>query len=303
MNSIYASEQFLQAVWPDFIAHFQNAVSAASYKADVSEFMRFCQTDFLELDEGKAEAYFEYLSEKVETGKIQPGTMAKKIRELHSLAEYICNNRKKYEVPALFRDYFFTYLNRIAKTEKYAKTIPVSHIDRILSEAQRDIQAYCILVLLYRAGLSSTEIAELKLSDIAVYDNGVYAAISGRREPCFIPEDVFHILRKFIADRKEHEYLFYNSRGNKLNTMYISRLMKKYTGLAGVPDYSAQALRNTCAATMFAYEADCGQVAGQMGITQIQIRRYKNMFYRDNLVCTANKLVKIKVEPPGYFTD
>lgn len=140
--------------------------------------------------------------------------------------------------------------------------------------------------------------AGLKLYDIAAYDNGVYAELASRKEPCFIPEDVFVILGQYIAQRQEHDHLFYNSRGNKLNTMYISRLMKKYTELAGVPNYSAEALRNTCAVTMFAYEASPEQAARQMGVTQIQIKRYKNLSYRDNLVRAANELVKVRVEPP-----
>ena len=125
----------------------------------------------------------------------------------------------------------------------------------IFTKAQDDLQAYCIFALLQRVGLSSTEIVALKLGDIVAYDNGVYAELPSRKEPCFIPEDVFVILGKYIASRQDHEYLFYNSRGNKLNTMYISRLMKKYTDLANVPNYSAEALRNTCAVTMFAYES------------------------------------------------
>ena len=64
--------------------------------------------------------------------------------------------------------------------------------------------------------------------------------------------------------------------------MYISRMMKKYTTLAGIPSYSAESLRNSCAYTMFAYDAKPEQVAREMGVTESQIRRYKNMNYMDN---------------------
>ena len=50
MNNIHASDQFLQVIWPDFTAHFRNEVSIASYEVDVAEFMRFCESDFLQLD-------------------------------------------------------------------------------------------------------------------------------------------------------------------------------------------------------------------------------------------------------------
>ena len=66
--------------------------------------------------------------------------------------------------------------------------------------------------------------------------------------------------------------------------MYISRLMKKYTLQAGIPSYSAENIRNTCAVTMFAYGATPKQLARQMGVTKIQIRRYQNLSYRENLL-------------------
>jgi len=75
-------------------------------------------------------------------------------------------------------------------------------------------------------------------------------------------------------------------------------MMKKYTAKAGVPSYSAEALRNVCAVAMFAYGASPEQVASQMGITQMQIKRYKNISYREDLARKANHLVKIKVESP-----
>ena len=80
--------------------------------------------------------------------------------------------------------------------------------------------------------------------------------------------------------------------------MYISRLNKKYTKLAGVPSYSAEALRNSCAFTMFSYNANAKQVAKQMGVTPTMIRRYQNVTYKENLLKNVNQLVKLKVELP-----
>lgn len=81
--------------------------------------------------------------------------------------------------------------------------------------------------------------------------------------------------------------------------MYISRLMKKYTLMAGIPCYSAQELKNSCAFTLFAYGAGPQETAKQLGITVTQIRRYSGRSYRENMMRKANELVKLKVEPPG----
>ena len=269
MNSLYASDQLKQVIWPDFISHFRSEVSISSYRTDITEFMNYFQRDFTALNDAMAQEYYVWLEKKVKQGNIQPITMAKKYRELHSFADYIVKNRDNYDIPDNFQDYFFPYLKGVAKIEKLARSIPIEDIDKLFAAAQNDLMAYCILVLIYRVGLSSTEVTGLKLSDFAAYDNGVVVTIAGRDTDCFVPEDVYAILEKYIAVRDEHEYLFYNKRRNKLNTMYISRLMKTYTQLAEIDNYSAEALRNSCAVTMFAYSAKPEQVAAQMGVTQI----------------------------------
>lgn len=299
MDSPYASHLFAHKIWPDFAAHFQNSSSSASYQADVKEFMRMYQTDFLQVDSAMVGDYYRQMEEKIKNNSLKPSTMAKKFRELHSLAEFIEGQQEHYQIPDTFQDYFYPYLKAVAKVAQYAKSIPIEEIDRLFQAAKDNPMAYCIFALLHRVGLSSTEITGLKLENFIAYDNGVFASVPGRKNPCFIPEDVYAILEAYLAKRREHEYLFSNSRGNRLNTMYISRLMKRYTELAGVPNYSAEALRNSCAFTLFSYRATPEQVARQMGVTQIQIKRYKNMSYRDSLLQEANHLVKVKVEPPG----
>ena len=83
-----------------------------------------------------------------------------------------------------------------------------------------------------------------------------------------------------------------------MNLMYISRMLKKYEMQAGIPCYSAQSIRNTCGVTLFAYGANEEETAGQLGVTVKQIHRYKNLTYRENLLKSANKLVRIAVIPP-----
>ena len=85
-------------------------------------------------------------------------------------------------------------------------------------------------------------------------------------------------LKEYMDQRLVCDTLFYNRSGRPLNTMYISRMMKKYCSLAGIRNYSAQAVRNSCAFNMFAYGASDGQTARQMGRTEQQIRRYRGLF-------------------------
>lgn len=305
MNSLYASRLVSQVIWPDFTAHFKSHTTEASYRTDISEIMEYFHKDFLEIEKYEIQEYFYFLKHKVEQKEIRPATMSKKFRELHSFAEYVCEKREKYKVKEEYQNEYSPYLRQLSKQEKYARTVPVVHLDELLKAAESNIMEYCILTFLFRVGLSSTEVMQLKMSDLAWYDNGVYISVYGRKKMCYVPEDVCQILERHIEERERNEksssqtYLFCNKRGNPLNPMYISRMMRRYEEKAGIPHYSAQSVRNCCAVTLFAYGASEDQVADRMGTTKIQIKRYKNLAYQDQLQQQAERLVKLRVEPPS----
>ncbi len=303
MKSIYASQVIKQAIWGDFIAHFRSETTQASYQTDIEEIMNYFHKDFLCINSGEIQEYFTYIEHKVKRREMKPGTMAKKFRELHSFAEYICENRKKYKIDETFQDGYYPYLKLVAKQEKFVRTIPIEHVDRLLQEAEENRMEYCILVLLYRVGLSSTEIVDLKLEHFAEYDNGVFVYSEKRKQACYVPEDAVLVLKEYLDAREDYVPLFYNKRGNPLNTMYISRMMKKYTTRANLPTYSAENLRNACGMTLFAYGAESRQVAAQLGISQVQIQRYHNVRYKDDLQKSGNSLVKLRVALPNSSAE
>lgn len=296
-NFPFADEQ-MQEIWLDFIAHFKNHITAESYQSDLREFVTFVKKDFLKVNAGDVRKYYEFQKKKTEQKKLQPSTLAKKVREINSFSEYLLENQERLGIPDTYENYFTPYMKVIKKVSNYANSIPTEHIDKLLKAAEKNMMDYCILTFLYRIGLSSTEIGELKPGSIGAYDNGVYLTVPGRQDACFMPEDVYRILLRYLALREDNEFLFFNSRGNKLNPMYISRLMKKYTTSAGVPAYSAEALRNSCIYTMFAYHAGPEQIAKEMGVTDSQIRRYNNINYIDTSSREIRNMVKIRVDEP-----
>ncbi len=137
----------------------------------------------------------------------------------------------------------------------------------------------------------------MKPENICLYNNGAYAFMSKRDKANFIPEDVYKILELYMSEREPNEYLLYNKYGNQLNTMYISRMLKKYTAKAGIHNYSAQQLRNSCIYTMFAYGADTTGVAEEMGITLDNLKRYKRD-YIDETSRSIRSMVKLKADLP-----
>lgn len=298
MEILHPDKNISKRIWTDFTAHFKSNTTMGSYRSDLSEACDYLNKSFNQINSLDVKDLFAWFSNKVEQGNIKPATMAKKFREYHSLAQYICENKEKYNVPEGYEDFFYPYLTKVAKQEKFAKAIPIEEIDQLFRAAQVDIMVYLIFLLLYRVGLSSTEIVEIKMTDIEQYADGVYIWIRNRKEACYLPEDVVAAMSGYLSQREEQEYLLYNRSKRQLNTMYISRMMKKYTTMAGIPSYSAETLRNSCGFTMYAYGAKDKQVARQLGITQMQIKRYDDIRYKNNIQRQAQNLVKLKVEPP-----
>ena len=281
-------------IWNLFRNRFKSSVTEASYWSDIMEFCRFTGKPFETAGKEDVERYYRIMEKRIGEGKISPLTVTKKFRELHSFAGFLedegCTGRK---------DYFYPYLKHMKKEDRLARSIPVEHMDALLSAASENLMCYTILSLMYRAGLSSTEITELNgPEDFAFQGKDVCVFLPEREEPCYIPEDVWEIVKEYMNQRENYPSFFYNRSGRRLNTMYISRMMKRYCSKAGIPSYSAEAVRNSCAFNLFAYGASPSQTAAQMGRTLQQIRRYRGAGYRDNLRKQANALVKVRIEKP-----
>lgn len=284
-------------MWELFRNRFKSGTTEASYWSDIQEFCRLTGKPFTETDRRDVKVYYDQMTERVRSGRISPITRTKKFRELHSFASFLMEQGEY--MPGSEFDFFYPYLKNMKKETLRAGSVPVEDMDALLQAASDDLMAYTILTLMYRAGLTSTEIIDLKSeNDFAEYEGGALAVLKTRKDPCYIPEDAWKILKKYAAGREVRGTLFYNRSGRPLNTMYISRMMKRYCAAAGIDNYSAQDVRNSCAFNLFAYGADDGQTAGQMGRTVQQIRRYRGASYRGNLRKQAADLVKIHVEEP-----
>lgn len=284
-------------MWNLFRNRFKSKTTEASYWSDIREFCRITGKDFIKSDSSDVRKYYNCMNEQIKNGRLSKITLTKKLRELHSYATFLME--QGVYLAGKEQDYFYPYLKTMTKESALAGSVPVEEMDELLKAASDDIMAYTILTLMYRAGMTSTEIIGISgEGDFAEYDDGVYAMLSGREEPCYIPDDAWRILKEYMDQRLVRDTLFYNRSGRPLNTMFISRMMKKYCSLAGIQNYSAQAVRNSCAFNMFAYGATDGQTARQMGRTEQQIRRYRGSLYRRNLQKQAADLVKIHIEKP-----
>lgn len=288
-------------LWEDFTKHFRNAKTQETYFGDINEFLEMVQKDFLFFSASDVRWYYQEMKKRVEKQEIRNKTLEKKLKELHAFAEFILNHKKEYEIPADFQDHFYSYLIYFSKEEEIKEVFPIEHLDKMLCAAQEESMVYTILVLFYRVGLLSTDICALKPSDFIEKEGQLYLILREKREVVYIPKDVAEVLKCYEQVREENEYYFFNGRGNPLNTMYLHRMMRRITKKAGVPEYSAMDLRSAYAGTLYAYGAKDNQVADQIRITQMHIKRYENGEFQEDIKKSAADLIKMIVLPPGQI--
>ena len=156
--------------WNLFRNRFKSPSTEASYWSDLMEFCRFTGKCFDDTESADVKNYYETMVAKTEAGRLSPVTLTKKFRELHSFVEFSDGE-----------DFFFPYLKYLPKEKQLAKCVPVEDMDALLEAASEDRMVYTILTLMYRAGMSSTEIISLNGSDnFVLCDDGGYAVLENR---------------------------------------------------------------------------------------------------------------------------
>ena len=165
-------------VWDMFKKRFKSHTTEASYWSDITEFCRFCGKKAEDTEKKDVDRYYSYMKKKAESGIISPLTVTKKFRELHSFFKFA---EEEAEDGAVYRDYFYPYLKNMEKEKGLARSIPIEDMDALLKAASDDLAVYTILTLMYRAGLSSTEITGLDgPEDFIMYGEDGYAMVFER---------------------------------------------------------------------------------------------------------------------------
>lgn len=288
-----------QEFWDRFATRLKNKNSPSVYFGDINQCMEVAEKDLLEFRQKDADRYYHFLLEEVRAGNLQTTTLKKKIKELHKFSEYI-SEQDDCKVPHTFENFFYRYAVQYFQDEELRNLPMLEELDKLMDAAKDNIMHYTILCIAHRMGLKSTQVCKQKVSDIVVDPNGVYFILD-KNDVRYVPDDVWSVLKIYLETYRTNsniEYLFYNKRGGKLNTQYISSMMKELCKHAGIIPMSYTDIRNTCGAVLFAYNARPDQVAQQMGIGMAHIKRYDNVVYRNNIHRETAQLVHLKVEPP-----
>ena len=127
------------------------------------------------------------------------------------------------------------------KTPKTPKTIPNSwtyeEVNQLLDIDLVDKYSYrnrAMIELMYATGLRVSELINLKINDINLYENSIKVLGKGSKRIVPIGDytkiiliDYIYNYRPLFKNKKESDYLFLNNRGDKLSREQFYKIIKK----------------------------------------------------------------------------
>lgn len=168
---------------------------------------------------------------------------------------------------------------KLVPTPKGEKRLPtfltVDEVIKLVEAPGSDNALECrdraILELLYSSGLRVSELVGINLENLDLDTMSVKVLGKGNRER-LVPlgskasETIKIYLKQRLDLKPKDDSLFVNSRGGRLTTRSIDRIIKKYAAIAGIPkNISPHVLRHTFATHLLGGGADLRAIQEMLG--------------------------------------
>lgn len=227
------TDLFENTIWPAFSQKLKSDKSCNNYRSIVNDFCRFTEKSFEHGSKDDALMYDKHLSELEYSdgaSHIRHSTHVARISCLRSLSDFIvkCNFIDNYENP-------FLYI--VIKAENPDLTdydIPtIEDLELLFDAAASSPRDFLIFLLAGKCALSTSQICNLKLSDIAFDENDKLSGLTLRdgrySHTILLPDDVLSALQNYLDCKAPSESLFINKRKTPLKPRDLQRMVKNYT--------------------------------------------------------------------------
>ena len=228
------------------------------------------KNDVLKYSEEEVRDYLEYLYSR----GLSRNTISRKLSSIRSFYRYMEDEGK------IFQNYFKEVSNPKKKSllPKYArdsdleKMFHAFSLDDVLGQRNA-----LVLEMLYATGVRVSELVNICVGDINLYDKTIHILGKGRKERVvFFGSYCEDVLRKYLNDgylklnQKQSKYLFLNKNGEKLSSRYVRKIIDMAVLKCGV-DYhiSPHTLRHTFATDMLNNGADLMTVKELLGHSSV----------------------------------
>lgn len=177
-----------------------------------------------DLDKLSTEQINNYILDLIQSKNISISQQNQRINAIKFYYEKILGRNKQYYA-----------LHRPNKEHKLPKVLSKNEIKKILDSCN-NIKHYCILLLIYSAGLRRSELINLKISDI----NSERMIINindtkGKKDRISLfSENILKLLRKYYKKYKPVNYLFEGMNGGKYSPTSVAKILKNAALKAGL---------------------------------------------------------------------
>jgi integrase/recombinase XerD len=241
----------------------------SSYKKDLDKYQTFLKNkDLNNINYDDVSLYLKSLH------KMGQRSIARNISSLRSFYKYLLTEKIVKESPLELVE-----LPKIPK--KLPKVLNEEDIDKLLGMKLFDHYSYrnkAIIELMYATGLRVSEVVNIKMSDLDVSNAVLRTMGKGSKERIlplgdfaleFISLYINNYRVKFIK-KSYSEYLFLNSRGDKLTRQAVFKILRNIAKETNVlKEFSPHTLRHSFASHILSYGADLRSIQELLGHSDI----------------------------------
>lgn len=249
-----------------------SAHTVKAYMTDIKEFCKLIRdknllpqghADISGLDETQVRSYISWLYTR--NTKV---SISRKIASVRTFFEYLMRN-------GVIKKNMAKHVPTPQGEKRLPVFLTVDEVVKLLetpgTDTPLEARDSAILELLYSSGLRVSELTGINLQDLDLKAMSVKVLGKGSKERMApIGSKAVDAITKYLHGRLElkprGDFLFVNSRGGRLTTRSVDRIIKKYAAVAGIPkNISPHVLRHTFATHLLGGGADLRAIQEMLG--------------------------------------